>query len=119
MKIENMKIGNTYIIKGKNAHNNRTVHKITVKEITQETLLLYYEDSRNTIRTLKSEFDYQWKVIEYIPVDLHLSSYDNDYNNIRFNNEEKIKKCFCGGPFDIVARDNRTFYECPNGHITF
>lgn len=70
MKIDELKLNGIYIIKGTNSWNQKTIHKITVKEITKETLYIHFNDNDNKIRYLKSEFEDQWKIIEILNFDL-------------------------------------------------
>ena len=59
-----LKQGSTYIIKGKNAGNDRQVYKITVLELTKTSIFCQYIDSGASIRDTLDEFNYSYKIIE-------------------------------------------------------
>lgn len=98
----NIEKNKQYIIVGTQFSNDNIVKKISFKEITQNTFLIYDEDLGTQFRVLKDHFYNNWKIIEEL----------NNGDHVR-----NVKFCFCGEPYDTVARDNRVFYECKNGHI--
>lgn len=58
-------IGHTYIIQLRNLSISKDkVEKITVREVTEKTYLLFNEDTKIEYRTLKTDFQDKWSVIE-------------------------------------------------------
>jgi len=57
--------GHTYIIQLRNLSISKDkVDKITVREVTEKTYLLFNEDDKFEYRTLRTEFQNKWTVIE-------------------------------------------------------
>ncbi len=62
----NLNIGDTFIIKGTLAHNDRKVMKIEIQEVTQKTVQYLNLDTNNTVRKTLDEFYDEFEVYEVL-----------------------------------------------------
>ena len=99
---QELKVGNDYIIKGIKAHNCKDVYRISVIELTNLSVYFLYKDTEAKKRTLLTEFQYNYSIVEDLGNPLEKSLIDflkQDYTlypeHVHVQCRNKI--CFCDG----------------------